>query len=150
MSSFVIERDTFFTDLMAGILLILSVVMFYLLGNPSPIIVILLSIFVYWVGRSGPVEYFWADEDGIEYHIGKEALHQIPWCNVDRIFVDSYGSDSPTNWAIYIKLKIKLEFDKTPSYVKYIGVLKTSLLLFEGKDNRRIFKQLKKLKEENA
>ncbi len=150
MSSIVIERDTFFTDLMAGILLSLSVVMFYLLGNPSPVLVILLSIFVYWIGSSGPVEYFWADEEGIEYHIGKEELHQIPWRDVDRIFVDSYGSDFPTQWAIYIKLQTRLEFGKTPSYVKYTGVLKTSLLLFEGRDNRRIFKQLKKLNEGNA
>ena len=101
MSNIVIERHTFVTDLIAGILLAVSIVMFFLLGNPSPILGIWLSIFVCWIGRSVPVEYFWADEDGIKYHIGKEVLHQIPWCAVDRIFVDSYGSDSPTTCLLY-------------------------------------------------
>ena len=87
MDTVVIERDTFPTDVWAAVMLIVSLVFFYLLDNGSPILIVFLSIFCFWIGRRLPVEYFWADEEGIKFHTGKETVHQVPWCRVDILLL---------------------------------------------------------------
>jgi len=147
MNNVVVERDTLFIDIASVLIILVLVINAYIFGEIKIIFIgIVFPVFFYFISRSVPLEYFWANEEGIMFYIGKYKVTEIPWYKINRVIFESViEGDENKKDRVEIQLNEKLK--KQPRYIRSSGLFKTRLFLYEGKKTRRIFEELTNLKE---
>ncbi|RBP48625.1 hypothetical protein [Arenicella xantha] len=144
--SVALERDLRGSHLFVLLLLAGTVLHFYLLRSGSSVLILVLAALAYWLPRSKPVEYFWANEKGFEFHTSRKALSFVPWEQVENIVLDKDYQDS----SEIIEIKLNRKLNEKALYIRSSGLTKTSLFLSLGNKSREIHEKLSGLNSSGA
>lgn len=147
MNDLVIKRDLRFPNLVIIACITGSGFFFYQLPGSMFILPLIVAGFFFWVSRTAtPPEYFWANQDGIEFHISKHELTKVSWDDIEAI---TLTEDVDSNLAA-IEIKLMVKLDNPPIYIRSSGILTTKLNLVLANKSREKFEHLKVLQERNS
>lgn len=137
------SKNTKEAKIFAFLVFALTSAHYYAIENPIVFVFYLVSYYIYKFGHSEPLDYFWANEDGIEFFSMDKEIISVPWKKIDQITFNSRVHDDDQD-CICFKLSFRL--NEIPLNLSSFSVLKTQLKLSVNAREKPKFNQIKALK----